>query len=81
MTNVPAQPGVSPAIDFDLELADDVTAEFLSVGVGQRIALDRRTRLRWEFRADQTLDDDTFGDRLLNMEIAFGLAWRVGRRE
>ncbi len=66
--------------NFDLELEDDVRQEFASIGAGQRVALDRRTRLRWELRVDRSFNDEGFGEKVTSAELALGLSWEVGRR-
>ena len=55
--------------------------EFVSIGAGQRIALDRRTRLRWELRGDRAVDDTGFGEAVTKVEIVLSLGWEVGRRD
>jgi len=46
-------------IDVDYKNADSFKRAIGSVSFGQRIALAGRTRVRWELRADRSLDDNT----------------------
>jgi OOP family OmpA-OmpF porin len=68
-------------VEYDLEDGDSVDRTLGSLSVGQRLALDRRARFRWELRVDQTLADEGFaGEDLTQPQLLLGLTWGLGRR-
>ncbi len=71
-------------VRYDLQRADDVDRALLSIGAGQRWQLDHRARLRWELRADHTVDSGggslLGGKELTSVQLLLGLTWTFGER-
>ena len=60
--------------------ATDYTSGFASVGIGQNVRLDARTRLRWEVRVDRMLADDGLrGHDLTHPQATLGFNWSLGK--
>jgi OOP family OmpA-OmpF porin len=62
--------------DYNPDLAPSVERNFVSASLGQRFHVQKRTLLRWELRADRTLDADGFGGAMLRTtQFVLGLGW------
>ena len=60
--------------------ATDFTSAFVSVGIGEHVAVGRATRLRWEVRLDHTLARDGLrGEDLTQVQALVGFNWAIGR--
>jgi len=60
------------AVDFDA-----VNSAFITVGVGQRLTVGDQRYLRWQFRADQTLDEIN-GRKVINPQFLVTFTWGIG---
>jgi hypothetical protein len=62
------------------DAATDYTSGFASVGLGQHIRLDARTRLRWEVRVDRMMAPDGLrGHDLTHPQATVGFHWALDR--
>lgn len=65
----------------ELESGEEFDRSFVSLGLGQRFAVGSNTLLRWELRADHTLNDDGLDGRDLTTSYGLiGLTWGVPNR-
>lgn len=65
--------------EMTFDNATDFSSAFASVGIGQRVPVGRRTRLRFELRASRSLTEDgLLGEDLTNIDALVGLGWSLG---
>jgi len=62
-------------VDYEDAVYNDFHNPIASLGFGQRIRLGANTRLRWELRADRTLDDARLGDDAVQGHALLGFSW------
>ena len=66
-------------VDFEDASFQDMHNPLATIGVGQRIRVGPNRRLRWELRADRTLDNARLnGNHLLQTYALIGLTWGPG---
>jgi len=66
-------------VDFEDASFQDMHNPLATIGFGQRIRVGPNRRLRWELRADRTLDDARLDDNhLLQTYAMIGLSWGPG---
>jgi hypothetical protein len=65
-------------VDFEDATYYDFHNPISSLGFGQRIRLYDNKRLRWELRADHTLDHARLDDHLLQVHAGLGVTWGPG---
>ncbi|MEW6132565.1 MAG: OmpA family protein [Pseudomonadota bacterium] len=67
------------AVNVNTDSGPDFTRPLLSLGVGQNWTAGMDEGFRWEFRADQSLGNDSLpGSSLTNFQALLGYSWGVG---